>query len=68
MSTAPGVPSSRQVEQRSLKIIDKCWNIKISLYLETSGGQSFDLYLNAVYFYARVNYTSMAVLDRHFPA
>ncbi len=33
------------------EIFKFCWNIKISFYLETSGGQIFDLYLNAVYFF-----------------
>jgi len=38
------------MEECDLKILNKCWNIKISFYLETSGGQTFNLYLNAVYF------------------
>jgi hypothetical protein len=32
--------------QHALKLMNNCWNIKISYYLETSGGQSFNLYLN----------------------
>ncbi len=36
---------------RALKIINKCWNIKISFYLETSDGQRFNLNFNAVYFF-----------------
>ncbi len=38
------------IEYYALKIIYKCWNIKISFYSETSGGQSFYLHLNVVYF------------------
>ncbi len=35
--------------------------MKINFYFETSGGQSLNLYLNAVYFFnTRLNYTSMA--------
>jgi hypothetical protein len=37
------------MEQHTLKIINKCWNIKISFYSEASGCQSFNLYLNAFY-------------------
>jgi len=35
----------------ALNIINNHWNIKISFYLETSGGQSFNLYSGVVYFY-----------------
>ncbi len=49
------------MEQNALKVINKCWNDKISFYFETTGGQSINLYLNAVYFFnTRENYTSMA--------
>jgi len=34
------------MEQRTLKIINHCWNIKISFYFESSGGQSFNMCLN----------------------
>ncbi len=39
------------MEQHTLKIINNGWNMKISFYLETSGGKSFNLNLNAVYFF-----------------
>ncbi len=39
------------MEQHTLKIINNHWNIKIFFYLETFGGQSFNPYLNAVYFF-----------------
>jgi len=38
------------MEKPTLKIINYCWHIKMSFYLETSGGQSLNLYLNALYF------------------
>ncbi len=38
------------------KNVNSCLNTNIYSYLETSGGQSFNLYLNAVYFFnASVN-------------
>ncbi len=40
------------------KNVNNCWNINISFYLETSGGQSSNIYLNGVYF-------STQVLIRH---
>jgi hypothetical protein len=44
------------MEHHALKIINKCRNIKISFYLETFGGQSFNLYLNAVLFFSTPDY------------
>jgi hypothetical protein len=38
------------MEQRTLKIVNNCLNSSIYSYLETSGGQSYNLYLNAVQF------------------
>ncbi len=44
-------------------------NTNIYSYLETSGGQSSNLYLNAVHFFnANVNLTSVAAYDSSFPA
>jgi hypothetical protein len=44
------------MEERSLKNVNNYLNINIYSYLETSGGQSFNLYLNVVHFFnARVN-------------
>jgi hypothetical protein len=38
------------MEKRGLKIVNNCLNTNISSYLETSGGQSYNLYLNVVHF------------------
>jgi len=38
------------MEQRTLKIVNNWLNTNIYSYLETSGGQSFNLYLNVVHF------------------
>jgi len=43
-------------EQRALKNVNNCSNRNIYSYLETFGGQSSNLYLNAVHFFnASVN-------------
>ncbi len=34
-----------------LKNINNCLNTKIDSYLETSGGQNYNLYLNVVHFF-----------------
>jgi hypothetical protein len=39
------------MEQRTLKNINNYLNTKIYSYLETSSGQSFNLYLNIVHFF-----------------
>jgi hypothetical protein len=38
------------MEQLTLKNVNVCLNTKISYYLETSGGQNSNLYLNIVHF------------------
>jgi len=38
------------MEQRTLKNINNCLNTNIYSYVETSGGQSYFLYLNFVHF------------------
>ncbi len=38
------------MEQRDLKIVNNCLNETIYFYLETSGGQSSNLYLNIFIF------------------
>jgi hypothetical protein len=38
------------MEQRALKSVNNCLNTNIYFYLETSGGQSFNLYINVVHF------------------
>jgi hypothetical protein len=44
------------MEQYAFKSVNNCLNTNIYFYLETSGGQSSDPYLNAVNFYiTRVN-------------
>ncbi len=39
------------MEEHILKIVKNCLNTNIYSYLETSGGQSSNLYLNVVHFY-----------------
>ncbi len=46
------------MELQTLKNVNSCLNANIHSYLETSGGQSYNLYLNFVYF-------STPVLIRH---
>jgi hypothetical protein len=49
------------MEQQALKNVNNCLNTNIYSYLETSGDQSSNLYINAVHFFnTSVNYTSMA--------
>jgi hypothetical protein len=50
-------------EQHTLKNINNSCNTNISVYLETSGGQNSNLFINAVYFSnTSVNKTSVAAL------
>ncbi len=39
------------MEQHSLKNVNNCLNANIYSYLETSGGQSSNLFLNGVHFF-----------------
>jgi hypothetical protein len=39
------------LKERAFKNVNKYLNAKIYSYLETSGGQSSNLYLNVVYFF-----------------
>jgi hypothetical protein len=49
------------MEQYTLKNISNCLNTNIYSYLETSGGQSSNLYLNAIHFFnTSVNLASVA--------
>ncbi len=41
----------KTMEQRALKNVNNCLNTNIYSYLETSGGQSYNLYLNVVHFF-----------------
>ncbi len=44
------------MEQHAFKNVNNCFNTNIYSYLDTSGGQSSDLYLSVVhYFNASVN-------------
>ncbi len=40
-----------KLEQRTLKNVSNCLNTNIYSYLETSGGKSYNLYLNVVPFF-----------------
>jgi hypothetical protein len=57
------------MEQHTLKNVNYCLNTNIYSYLETSGGQSCNVYLNVVHFFnTSVNYMSVAAFDSCFPA
>ncbi len=57
------------MEQHTFNNINSDWNTKISLYLETSGGQNSTLYLNVIHFFnTSVNKTFVAAYDSCFPA
>ncbi len=51
-------PAFNKMEQHALKFVNNCLNTNIYSYLETSGGQSSNQYLNVVHF-------STPVLIRH---
>jgi hypothetical protein len=49
------------MEKHTLENVNSCLNINIFSYLEISGAQSSNLYLNLVHFFdTRANYTSVA--------
>ncbi len=49
------------MEHRALKNVNSCLKTNIYSYIETSGGQSFNLYLNVLHcFNTSVNKTSVA--------
>ncbi len=49
------------MEQHTLKNINNCLNTTIYSYLETSGGQRYNTYLNVVHFFnTSVDYKSVA--------
>jgi hypothetical protein len=57
------------MEQHTLKYVNNCLNTNIYSYLETSGGQSSNPYLNVVNFLnTRVDYKYVAAQDSCFPA
>ena len=41
----------RRMKERTLKNVNNCLNTNIYSYLETSGGQSSNAYLNVVHFF-----------------
>ncbi len=45
------VKAGTAMEQHVLQNVNNCWNSNIYSYLETSGGQSSNLYLNVVHFF-----------------
>ncbi len=50
-----------KMEQHTIKNVNNCLNTNIYSYLETSGGQSCNLYLNVVHFFnISVYFTSVA--------
>ncbi len=56
MSQTKGIFNVPTMEHRTLKNVNSCWNTKFYFYLETSGGQNSNLFLNIVYFFnASVN-------------
>ncbi len=42
------------VEQPALRSVNNCLNTNIYFYLETSGGQNSNLYLNVVHFFKAI--------------
>jgi len=56
------------MEPHILEIVNNRLNTNIYSYLETSGGQSYNIYLNVVYFFnTSLYYTSVAAEDSCFP-
>jgi hypothetical protein len=50
------------------KKVNNCLNNNIYCYLNTSGGQNYNLYLNVVYFFnTSVEQTTVAAYDSCFP-
>jgi hypothetical protein len=45
---------AHQMEQYTLKNVNNCSHTNIYSYLETSGGQSSNLYLNVVHFFSTI--------------
>ncbi len=57
------------MQQHALKNVNNYLNHNIYSYLETSGGQSSNLYLNVAHFFnTSINQTSVAAKDNCFPA
>jgi hypothetical protein len=59
VSKTPSI--KKEMEQHALINVNSCLNTNIYSYLEASGGQNSNLYLNVVQFFnTSVNYTSVA--------
>ncbi len=57
------------MEQHALKNVGNCWNTNIYSYLETTGGQSSNLYLYVIpFFNTSINKTSVVAWNSCFPA
>jgi hypothetical protein len=57
------------MEQHALKNVNNCLKSNIYTYLETSGGQCLNTYLNVVHFFnTSVNLASVAAKDSSFSA
>jgi hypothetical protein len=55
------------MEQHALKNVSNCLNTNIYSYLETSGCQNYNLYLNVVHFFnTSVNLTYVAAYNSVF--
>ena len=51
------------MEQHTLKNISSCWNTKLTFYLETSGSQNSNLYLNVTQI-VLISYKTIIILNR----
>ncbi len=57
------------MEKQTFKNVNNYLNTNVYSYLETSGGQSYNIYLSVVHLLnTSVNYTSVAAQDCCFPA
>ncbi len=51
------------MEQHNLKNMNSCWNTKLTFYLETSGSQNSNLYLNVTQI-VLISYKTIIILNR----
>ncbi len=69
LANTTGNTCKNEMEEHALKNVNNHLNTNIYSYLKTSGGQSYNLYLNVVQFFnASVNQTSVAAYDNWFHA
>ncbi len=65
----PRFQTINAMQHHGLKNVNNCLNTNIYSYLDTSGGQNSNLYLNVDHFFnTSVNWTSVAAEDCCFPA